>query len=72
MCQGKSVKNPNRCRKMKGCKVATGTKRSFCRKSKNASKKTTMKKRKTAKRRPDYARLKGLNNAQLRTLKQLS
>ena len=33
LCKGKSVKNPNRCKKVTGCKVARGTKRSYCRKS---------------------------------------
>ena len=33
LCKGKSVKNPNRCKKVQGCKVAKGAKRSFCRKS---------------------------------------
>ena len=40
LCKGKSVKNPNKCKKVRGCKVASGKKRSFCRKSKNASKKS--------------------------------
>jgi hypothetical protein len=35
LCKGKSVKNPNRCKKVQGCKVAKGTKRSFCRKTHN-------------------------------------
>jgi hypothetical protein len=35
LCKGKSVKNPNRCKKIHGCKVAKGTKRSYCRKKHN-------------------------------------
>ena len=35
LCKGKSVKNPNRCKKMRGCKVAKGPKRTFCRKKRN-------------------------------------
>ena len=33
LCRGKSVKNPNKCKKVKGCKVASGTKRVYCRKA---------------------------------------
>lgn len=40
LCRGKSVKAPNRCKKVRGCKVASGKKRTFCRKSKNKSSKT--------------------------------
>ena len=39
LCRGKSVKKPNRCAKVKGCKVAAGTKRTFCRKRKNKTQK---------------------------------
>ena len=35
LCKRKSVKKPNKCKKVRGCKVATGKKRSFCRKSHN-------------------------------------
>ena len=35
MCRGKSVKNPNRCKKIKQCKVASGSKRTYCRKKKS-------------------------------------
>jgi len=35
VCKGKSVKNPNKCRKYKECKIANGTNRSFCRTKKN-------------------------------------
>lgn len=34
LCKGKRV-TPNKCKKLRGCKVARGTKRSFCRKAKN-------------------------------------
>ena len=33
LCKGKSVKAPNKCKKVKGCKVASGTKRAYCRKA---------------------------------------
>lgn len=42
LCRGKRVKNPNRCKKLPGCKVATGKKRSFCRKKKNHTKRKSM------------------------------
>ena len=42
LCKGKSVKNPNRCKKVHGCKVAQGTKRSFCRKAHNKTMKRKM------------------------------
>ncbi len=43
LCRGKSVKRPNKCKKVKGCKVATGTKRSFCRKKHNKTMKKSSK-----------------------------
>lgn len=52
LCLGKKTETPNKCKKVKGCKVAKGTKRSFCRKAKNVSKKNATKKRRTAKRVP--------------------
>ena len=39
LCQGKSVSKPNRCKKVRGCKVARGPKRTFCRKAKNRTRK---------------------------------
>ena len=41
ICKGKSIKNPNRCRKYKTCKVVRGRKRSYCRKNKNTRKTNT-------------------------------
>ena len=35
LCRGKSVVKPNKCKKVKGCKVAKGPKRTFCRKKHN-------------------------------------
>ena len=32
LCKGKRTSQPNRCKKVKGCKVNKGTKRTFCRK----------------------------------------
>ena len=34
LCKGKRVK-PNKCKKLRGCKVASGKKRTYCRKAKN-------------------------------------
>jgi hypothetical protein len=39
ICKGKTIKNPNRCRKYKTCKVVHGKKRSYCRTIKNTRKK---------------------------------
>jgi hypothetical protein len=39
LCRRKSVKNPNKCKKVRGCKVASGKKRSYCRKSHNKTRK---------------------------------
>jgi len=44
ICKGKSVKNQNKCKKITSCKVAKGTKRTFCRKKHN---KTTNAKKST-------------------------
>jgi len=43
LCRGKSVKNPNRCKKLRGCKVAAGKKRTYCRKAHNKNRKTAKK-----------------------------
>jgi hypothetical protein len=74
LCKGKRITNPNKCKKVKGCKVANGSKRQYCRKTHN--KKKTAKsssKNKTRKpfRRSEADRLKGYNNKQARTLKML-
>ena len=47
LCKGKRTSQPNKCKKVKGCKVAKGTKRTFCRKSHNKTKKTRKTVRKT-------------------------
>lgn len=39
LCQGKRISNPNKCTRVRGCKVASGTKRSFCRKTRSGTKK---------------------------------
>jgi len=51
ICKGVRTSTPNRCKKVRGCKVATGTKRTYCRKAHNKNNRNkTVKKRKTAKR----------------------
>lgn len=45
LCKGKSVSKPNRCKKVRGCKVAKGPKRTFCRKAKNMTRRRLEKKR---------------------------
>lgn len=50
LCKGKRVENPNKCKKVRGCKVAKGTKRAFCRKIHNIGSKRRTSKRKTSKR----------------------
>lgn len=45
LCKGKRV-NPNKCKKVRGCKVASGKKRTYCRKAKNPKNKTVRKTRK--------------------------
>lgn len=40
LCSRKRTKNPNKCKKIRGCKVASGPKRTYCRKVKNKTKKT--------------------------------
>jgi hypothetical protein len=51
LCKGKRVSAPNKCTKVRGCKVAKGTQRTFCRKAKNGTRKTRSPKNKSAKRR---------------------
>ena len=69
LCKGKRTSQPNRCIKIKGCKVAKGTKRSFCRKKHNKTKKVDRKPRR--KRRTEVARLKGHSKKTERALKKL-
>ena len=42
LCQGKRTKTPNKCIQIKSCKVASGTKRTFCRKKHNKTKRKAM------------------------------
>ena len=48
LCKGKRTSQPNKCKKLKGCKVASGKKRTFCRKKHN-TKNGTRKVRKSKK-----------------------
>ena len=69
LCKGKSTSNPNRCKKVSGCKVANGTKRTFCRKKHN---KNTSAKRKTVKRRRSAdQQITGLTRKAIRELRRL-
>ena len=46
LCKGKRVSTPNKCTRVRGCKVARGTKRTFCRKARyGTQKRRTSKKR---------------------------
>ena len=51
LCRGKRVINPNKCKKVKGCKVAKGSKRTYCRKTHNKKSKSVKSKKVTRKRR---------------------
>ena len=42
ICKGKSIKNPNKCTKHKQCKIAVGTKRSYCRNKNNKTRKNNL------------------------------
>lgn len=42
LCQGKSVSKPNRCKKVRGGKVARGPKRAFCRNAKSRHRRRTV------------------------------
>ena len=68
LCKGKRTSQPNRCIKIKGCKVAKGTKRSFCRKKHNKTIKVDRKPRR--KRRTEVSRLKGHSNKTAHALKK--
>ncbi len=74
LCKGKRTSQPNKCKKVKGCKVAKGTKRTFCRKIHNKSHNKTNKHRTTKKRRTrltEAERLRGYNVRQARTVRRL-
>lgn len=70
LCKGKQVQKPNKCVKVSGCKVAKGTKRTFCRKKHNLRKNAAAK---TQKKRglKELAQLKGMSKKTERALKKL-
>lgn len=70
LCKGKQVQMPNKCVKVSGCKVAKGTKRTFCRKKHNVRKNAAAK---TQKKRgvKELAQLKGMSKKTERALKKL-
>lgn len=66
LCKGKSVKNPNRCKKVTGCKVASGKVRgAYCRKRHNMTKK-----RKMQKKTPTSSQRKRTRNMRLNRLRK--
>ena len=67
LCRKKSVKKPNKCKKVRGCKVASGTKRTYCRKAKNTRKKDSSPKTRRARKSSEI----GYNRKQVRELKNL-
>ena len=72
LCKGKRTSQPNRCKKLKGCKVAKGTKRTFCRKSHNKTKKRkAVTKKRGRKRLTEVERLREYNVRQAKTLRRL-
>lgn len=73
LCKGRKTRKPNKCVKVKGCKVASGKKRTFCRKSKNKTRKSVSKKKTKRKARlPEWARLKNYTAKQYRELRKLT
>jgi hypothetical protein len=70
ICSGKRTSNPNKCKKISSCKVASGKKRTFCRKKHNKTKKGSPKTRRV-KRRSEVARLKGHSRKVVKELKKL-
>ena len=71
LCKGKRVSNPNKCKKITACKVTKSGKRpSYCRLKRNKTQKKKAVK-KTARRMPEGARLRGLNKKQTKALKNL-
>jgi len=70
ICRGKRTSNPNKCKKISSCKVASGKKRTFCRKKHNKTKKGSPKTRRV-KRRSEVARLKGHSRKLVKELKKL-
>ena len=73
LCKGKRTSQPNRCKKVQGCKVAKGTKRTFCRKKHNKSSKTKKtQKRRTQKRRTEVEILRGFNLRKSMALRKIN
>lgn len=64
ICKGKRVV-PNKCKRLKGCKVASGKKRTYCRKAHNKSA------NRTRKVRTHHSDGLKLNKKQIREIKRL-
>ena len=58
LCRGKSVEKPNRCKKVTGCKVASGPELTYCRKKHNVCRNKSM----TARKGPSLCRGKSVKN----------
>jgi len=74
LCKGKRVANPNKCKKLSACKVASGKKRSFCRTKRNKNHKgnsKTVKRTKKRTRLSESNRLKGHTRKQVKAFKKL-
>lgn len=71
LCKGKRVEKPNKCTKVSGCKVAKGSKRTFCRKKHNLRKNVAKTQKKRSNRRTEVSLLKGLTKKTERALKKL-
>ena len=71
LCKGKRVAKPNKCTKVRGCKVVKTAKRNYCRKAHNKTVKKSPVKKTRRKRLPEFARLKGYYRKAYRELKKL-
>ena len=73
MCKGKRTSNPNKCKKIRACKVASGKKRTFCRTKRNKSN-SNKKVKQTMKRKTklsETSKLKGYSKKTQRVLNKL-
>lgn len=71
LCKGKSIENPNKCSRVRGCKPVKTAKRTYCRKAHNKTAKKISAKKTRGKRLPEFARLKGYTRKAYRELTNL-
>lgn len=71
LCKGKKTSQPNKCKKVRGCKVASGKKRTFCRKTHNKKNKANKTRKVRKSKMSEIDRLKGYTMKQVRELKKL-